>query len=181
MLLSVDLRHILEEHMGFGDFIFRDPKTKAEVMRIHDLKELQDNIFKIPRDSMLYHISRNHMSRWLSARAIFPVAEFLRNITWHELQDVDLHREIIFNAIVQYRRMKNQGVVALFDRKRFDRYAHFARIGDGSLGGKGRGLAFLDNIIKRHPELNQYANATVQIPKTVVLCTDVPVKRKMGL
>ena len=69
--------------------------------------------------------------------------------------------------------MKNQGVVALFDRKRFDRYAHFARIGDGSLGGKGRGLAFLDNIIKRHPELNQYANATVQIPKTVVLCTDV--------
>lgn len=171
--ISVDLRHILEEHMGFGDFIFRDPKTKAEVMRIHDLKELQDNIFKIPRDSMLYHISRNHMSRWLSARAIFPVAEFLRNITWHELQDVDLHREIIFNAIVQYRRMKNQGVVALFDRKRFDRYAHFARIGDGSLGGKGRGLAFLDNIIKRHPELNQYANATVQIPKTVVLCTDV--------
>ena len=82
--ISVDLRHILEEHMGFGDFIFRDPKTKAEVMRIHDLKELQDNIFKIPRDSMLYHISRNHMSRWLSARAIFPVAEFLRNITWHE-------------------------------------------------------------------------------------------------
>lgn len=171
--ISVDLRHILEEHMGFGDFIFRDPKTKAEVMRIHDLKELQDNIFNIPRDSMLYHISRNHMSRWLSARAIFPVAEFLRNITWHELQDVDLHREIIFNAIVQYRRMKNQGVVALFDRKRFDRYAHFARIGDGSLGGKGRGLAFLDNIIKRHPELNQYVNATVQIPKTVVLCTDV--------
>lgn len=171
--MSVDLRRLMEEHMGFGDFIFRDPKTHEEIMRIRSLKELQDNIFKIPNDSMLYHISRNHMSRWLSARAIFPVAEFLRNITWHELQDVDLHREIIFNAIVQYRRMKNQGVVALFDRKRFDRYAHFARIGDGSLGGKGRGLAFLDNIIKRHPELNQYANATVQIPKTVVLCTDV--------
>ena len=171
--ISVDLRHILEEHMGFGDFIFRDPKTKREVMRIHNLKELQDNIFKIPRDSMLYHISRNHMSRWLSARAIFPVSEFLKNITWHKLQDVDAHREIIFNAIVQYRRIKNQGIVALFDRRRFDKYAHFARIGDGSLGGKGRGLAFLDNIIKRHPELNQYANATVQIPKTVVLCTDV--------
>ena len=171
--ISIDLRHILEEHMGFGDFIFRDPKTKREVMRIHNLKELQDNIFKIPRDSMLYHVSRNHMSRWLSARAIFPVSEFLKNITWHELQDVDAHREIIFNAIVQYRRIKNQGIVALFDRHRFDKYAHFARIGDGSLGGKGRGLAFLDNIIKRHPELNQYTSATVQIPKTVVLCTDV--------
>jgi hypothetical protein len=62
--------------------------------------------------------------------------------------------------------------VAVFDRLKFDRYAHFARIGEGSLGGKGRGLAFLDNIIKRHPELNQYENASVSIPKTVVLCTD---------
>lgn len=171
--MSVDLRHLIEEHMGFGDFIFRDPKTGRKVMRIRNLKELQDNIFKIPRDSMLYHISRNHMSRWLSARAIFPVSAFLRNITWHKLQDVDLHRKIIFDAIVEYRRMKNLGIVAVFDRNKFDRYAHFARIGDGSLGGKGRGLAFLDNIIKMHPELNHYDHASVQIPKTVVLCTDI--------
>ena len=125
--MSLDLRKILEEHFGFGDFIFRDPKTKAEIMRIHSLKELQDNIFKIPDDSMLYHISRNHMSRWLS----------------------------------------------VFDRMKFDAYSHFARIGEGSLGGKGRGLAFLDNIIKMHPEFNSLEGAKVQIPRTVVLCTDV--------
>lgn len=172
-MLSVDLRHLMEEHMGFGDFIFRDPKTHQEIMRIHTLKELQDNIFKIPRDSMLYHISRNHMSRWLCARAIFPVSNFLKHVTWHKLQDVDAHRQIIFDAIVQYRHMKNLGVVAVFDRGKFDRYAHFARIGDGSLGGKGRGLAFLDNIIKTHPDFNRFSGATVQIPKTVVLCTDV--------
>lgn len=172
-MLSVDLRHLMEEHMGFGDFIFRDPKTHREIMRIHTLKELQDNIFKIPRDSMLYHISRNHMSRWLCARAIFPVSNFLKHVTWHKLQDVDAHRQIIFDAIVQYRHMKNLGVVAVFDRGKFDRYAHFARIGDGSLGGKGRGLAFLDNIIKTHPDFNRFSGATVQIPKTVVLCTDV--------
>lgn len=172
-MLSVDLRHLMEEHMGFGDFIFRDPKTHQEIMRIHTLKELQDNIFKIPRDSMLYHISRNHMSRWLCARAIFPVSNFLKHVTWHKLQDVDAHRQIIFDAIVQYRHMKNLGVVAVFDRGKFDRYAHFARIGDGSLGGKGRGLAFLDNIIKTHPDFNRFCGATVQIPKTVVLCTDV--------
>ena len=172
-MLSVELRHLMEEHMGFGDFIFRDPKSHEEILRVRTLKELQDNIFTIPRDSMLYHISRNHMSRWLCARAIFPVSNFLKHVTWHKLQDVDAHRQIIFDAIVQYRHMKNIGIVAVFDRGKFDRYAHFARIGDGSLGGKGRGLAFLDHIIKVHPEFNQLSGMTVQIPKTLVLCTDV--------
>ena len=78
-----------------------------------------------------------------------------------------------FEAIVKYRKMKNQGVVAVFKRDRFDRYSNFARIGDGSLGGKGRGLAFIDNMVKRHPEFDEFENARVAIPKTVVLCTDV--------
>ena len=171
--MNIDLRELLAEHFGFGDFIFRDPKTKQEIMRVRNLKELQDNIFTIPNDSMLYHVSRNHMSRWLCARAIFPVSAFLKTVTWHKLQDVDAHRQIIFEAIVQYRRMKNIGVVALFKRDQFDSYSHFARIGDGSLGGKGLGLAFLDNIIKTHPEFNEFEGVKVSIPKTVVLCTDV--------
>ncbi len=170
---NVDLRHIMEEHFGFGDFLFRNPDTNEVVCRVRNLKELQDNIFKIPENSMHYHISRNHMSRWLAARAIFPVSEFLKHITWHKLQDVERHRQIIFDAIVAYRHMKNFGVVAVFNRDRFDTYSHFARIGDGSLGGKGRGLAFLDNIIKRHAEFHQFPNAKVSIPKTVVLCTDL--------
>lgn len=171
--MNRDLRKIMEEHMGFGDFVFRDATTHEPILRVHNLKELQDNIFKIPNDSMLRHVSRNHVSRWLCARAIFPVSQFLKQVTWHKLQDVEAHKEIIFNAIVQYRRMKNLGVVAVFDRGRFDAYSHFARIGDGSLGGKGRGLAFLDNIIKTHPDFNGYENAKVSIPKTVVLCTDI--------
>ena len=170
---NLDMRQLMAEHMGFGDFIFRDPATRAELMRVSTLKELQDNIFRIPRESMLYHVSRNHMSRWLSARAIFPVSAFLKHVTWHKLQDVDAHRKIIFDAIVQYRMMKNIGVVAVFDRGKFDRYAHFARIGEGSLGGKGRGLAFLDNVIKRHPQFNRFPGVSVSIPKTVVLCTDI--------
>jgi hypothetical protein len=170
--MNVDLHRLMEEHMGFGDFIFRDPRTHEEIARITSLKDLQDIIFKIPADSLSYHVMRNNMSRWLTARAIFPVSAFLKQVTWHKLQDIDAHRQIIFDAIVQYRRMKNIGVVAVFDRLKFDRYAHFARIGEGSLGGKGRGLAFLDRIIKRHPELNQYPGVQVSIPKTVVLCTD---------
>ena len=171
--IGVDLKHLLEEHMGFGDFIFRDPKTRKEILRVRNLQELQNNIFKIPYDSMSYHVSRNHMSRWLCARAIFPVSQFLKNITWHKLQDVEMHRKIIYDAIVKYRNMKNVGVVAIFDRNRFDQFSHFARIGEGSLGGKGRGLAFIDNMVKKHPELNSYGNAEVCIPKTVVLCTDI--------
>lgn len=171
--MNIDLRNIMAEHMGFGDFIFRDPKTHEEIRRIRNLKELQDNIFSIPNDSMLYHLSRNHVSRWLCARAIFPVSEFLKTVTLEKLRDVGLHRQIIFDAIVQYRHMKNVGTVAVFKRDRFDAYSHFARIGDGSLGGKGRGLAFLDNIIKTHPEFNEFEGVKVSIPKTVVLCTDV--------
>jgi hypothetical protein len=171
--LNQDVKDVLTKHFGFGDFIFRNPDTMEEVARVHNLKELQDNIFTLPAGSLSYHLRHNNVSRWLSSRAIFPVAEFLKKITWKVESDVDAHRQYIFDAIVSYRKMKNQGVVAIFHRDRFDSYSQFARIGEGSLGGKGRGLAFLDNIIKRRIDLNEYENATVQIPKTVVLCTDI--------
>ena len=171
--MAVDLREVVKQRFGFGDFIFRDPQTHQEVMRAHNLKEMQSAILSVPAESLLYHITRNHVSRWLRSRAMFPAAEFVKQLSWQELQDIDAHRRAIFEAIVDYRRMKNRGVVAVFRRDRFDRYSNFARIGEGSLGGKGRGLAFIDNIVKHHPELNQFDNATVMIPKTVVLCTDL--------
>jgi hypothetical protein len=171
--MNIDLREEVRNGFGFGDFVFRNPTTGEEVARVRNLKELQNVIFAIPKESLLYHISRNHVSRWLYSRAMFPPAEFLKQITWESLQDVDAHRRIIFEAIVKYRKMKNQGVVAIFQRDRFDRYSNFARIGEGSLGGKGRGLAFIDNMVKRHPEFDNFENATVAIPKTVVLCTDI--------
>ena len=171
--LDVDLQQLISHYFGFGDFIFRDPNTMQEIVRIHNLKELQDNIFTIPPASLLYHVSHNNVSRWLGSRALFPIAKFLKEVKWDYLPDLDEHRRIIFDAIVKYRKMKNQGVVAIFHRDRFDRYSNFARIGEGSLGGKGRGIAFIDHIIKRHPDLNAMPNARVMIPKTVVLCTDV--------
>lgn len=171
--MNIDLREAISENFGFGDFIFIDPNTREEVARVNNLKELQNIIFSIPAESFHYHISHNHISRWLYSRAIFPVAEFLKQVTWDSLQDLDAHRQIIFEAIVRYRKMKNQGVVAVFKRERFDRYSNFARIGEGSLGGKGRGLAFIDHMIKRHPDFDVSENASVAIPKTVVLCTDI--------
>ena len=167
------MRDHLRDYFGFGDFIFRDPDTMQEVARLHNLKDLQDNIMTLPTRSLLYHISHNNVSRWLASRALFPISEFLKGITWESLQDVDAHRAIILDAIVAYRRMKNQGVVAVFQRERFDQYSNFARIGEGSLGGKGRGLAFIDHLLGRHPDLNEKEGVTVRIPKTVVLCTDI--------
>ena len=171
--MPIDLREAVSEHFGFGDFVFRNPMTEQEVARVRNIKELQNVIFSVPAESLLYHISRNHVSRWLSSRAIFPVAQFLKQVTWASLQDLDAHRKIIFEAIVNYRKMKNQGVVAVFQRDRFDRYSHFARIGDGSLGGKGRGLAYIDNMLKKHIEFYEFDNAVITIPLTVVLCTDI--------
>jgi hypothetical protein len=171
--MDVDLQRIVSDNFGFGDFIFRNPETNQEIAKVRNLKDLQNIIFAVPSESLLYHISRNHISRWLYSRAMFPVAEFLRQITFDKVVDIDVYRKIIFDSIVKYRKMKNQGVVAIFKRDRFDRYSNFARIGEGSLGGKGRGLAFIDNMVKRHPEFEEFENAKVAIPKTVVLCTDI--------
>lgn len=171
--MDVELRHAVESEFGFGDLVFRSPETGEEVVRVHNLRELQDNILTIPEDALLQIITRNRVSRWLCSRAMFPLSELIRLVTWRENKDIDSHRQIIFDAIVQYRRMKNQGVVAVFQRERFDRYSNFARIGEGSLGGKGRGLAFIDHILKKHSEFEKFDNTDVVIPKTVVLCTDL--------
>lgn len=169
--MEQDLREVLRMYLGFGDFVFRDPATREEVVRVHNLRDLQNQILTVPSESLLWHIQRNNISRWLSSRALFGLSDFLKGILWTSLQDIDTHRQIIFDAIVAYRKMKNKGVVAIFQKERFDQYSNFARIGEGSLGGKGRGLAFLDHIMKKHNELNDIA--PVMIPKTVVLCTDV--------
>lgn len=200
--MDVDLKDMVRRCFGFGDLIFQVPDPAfpdqpeiTKQLHIRNLKDLQNNILSVPAESLLYHIQRNNVSRWLGSRAMFPVSDFLKHVTWDSLRDVNAHRQIIFDAIVAYRRMKNQGVVAVFQRERFDQYSNFARIGDGSLGGKGRGLAFIDHFLGRHADLQECytdsfngakykieANnaitdapqqAKVIIPKTVVLCTDI--------
>ncbi|WP_352423147.1 PEP/pyruvate-binding domain-containing protein [Proteiniphilum sp.] len=168
-----DLRKAIKENLGFGDFIITDPNTKQEIFRIKNLKELQMNIRNIPDDALYYHLSRNHFSRFFYSRAMFPVAEMLKKIDVSEYANMHDARELIYATIVQYRRMKNTGVVAVFEKDRFDQYSNFARIGEGSLGGKGRGLAFIGYMVKTHLELNNNQNFPVTTPKTVVLCTDI--------
>ena len=171
--LPVDLRKTILKNFGFGDFTFINPNTGEPIVTIKNLKDLQDNIDIIPDDSLYYHASRNHISRWLYSRAIFPMAEALQPRQITDLSEISEIRKLIFDAIVQYRKMKNRGVVAIFKRDRFDKYSNFARIGNGSLGGKGRGLAFIDAMIKRNPTFDNIEGVNVTVPKTVVLCTDI--------
>ena len=167
-----DLRKKIMQRFGFGDFVILNPQTKEEIMRIKDLKDLQKKVYQIPDDSLVYHLSRNHFSRFFYSRAVFPPAEVLKRVDVSDYKDMDEARKLIFDLIVQYRRMKNSGVVAIYQKDRFDEYSNFARIGDGSLGGKGRGLAFMGAMVKRYPKL-ETENFNTNIPKTVVICTDI--------
>ncbi len=171
--LPQDLRQAVSYLFGFGDFSVKDPSTGKEIMRLHDLKDLQRKIDQIPDDALYIHCQSNDISRWLYSRALFPIAEVLRSYNLSSRDELPAVRRVISTCIAKYRRMKNRGVVAVFHRDRFDYYSNFARIGEGSLGGKARGLAFIDQIIKRHPECDDFEGVQLSIPRTVVLCTDI--------
>ncbi len=172
--LSIELRNFIIEFFAFGDFVFQDPETMEEINRAPDLKTLQMKMFEVPDDSLLYHINHNHISKWLRARTLFPLADLLRDLRMADFDnDLDAIRRFIFDAIASFRMYKSRGVIAEFNKESFDEYLSFTRIGNGSIGGKARGLAFLDSLIKKYRFLDKYDDIIVSIPKTVVLCTDV--------
>lgn len=171
--LPQDLRKAVDFLFGFGDFIVKDPLTGNELMRFHELKDLQMAVNNIPSEALFRHCANNDISRWLYSRAIFPIAEALNNCRFESMDQAPLVRKLILDCIVEYRRMKNRGVVAIFRKGRFDRYSCFARIGQGSLGGKGRGLAFIDQLIKKNPEFDSLDGINITIPRTLVICTDI--------
>jgi len=171
--MQIELRNFMMEYFAFGDFVFYDPETKRELMRAPDLKALQKRIFHVPNASLEYHIYRNHLSKWLYARALFPLAGFFRDVRPGDFTDLDDIRKFIFESIASYRLNKARGIIAQFDRESFDEYISFTRIGEGSIGGKARGLAFLDAIIKRNRLFDKFDNVVINIPQTVVLSTDI--------
>lgn len=171
--LSIQLRNFIREYFAFGDFVFVDPKTNIEIARAADLKALQEIIFSIPDECFEYHIQRNHLSKWMRARALFPLAEMMVDLRQEDFKNIDEIKRFIFDAIGSFRLNKARGVIAEFYRERFDEYLTFTRIGEGSIGGKARGLAFLDSLIKRNQLFDRYKNTIITIPRTVVLGTDI--------
>ncbi|TSA27673.1 MAG: response regulator [Bacteroidetes bacterium] len=171
--LSMELRNYINERFSFGDFVFVDPKTGQEIVRVADLRTMQDRIFEIPDESLRYHMQRNHFSKWLNARALFPIAEMFSEVSVTEFQSMDEAKRYIYDSIKAFRINKARGVIADFDRERYDEFLHFGRIGEGSIGGKARGLAFLDSLIKRNRLTDKYKDVMISIPRTVVLGTDI--------
>ncbi len=171
--LSLQLRNFITQYFAFGDFVFEDPKTGRALLRATDLKHLQELLFDIPDETFLYHISRHHVSKWLRARALFPLADLFKQFQPEDFADLDEIRRYLYDAIAKFRMYKGRGVIAEFHRDQFDEYLTFTRIGEGSIGGKARGLAFLDSMIKRNHLIDQYDNIIITIPRTVVLGTDI--------
>lgn len=171
--LLKELRDYIVKNFAFGDFVFLDPSTGEEIERATDLKSFQQKLFSIPDDTLNYHIYRNHVSKWLNARALFPIAELLKHVRPGHFDNLEQARRFLFDTIASYRRGKGRGVIAKFYRERFDEYLIFSRIGEGSIGGKARGLAFIDSLLKKHSLMDKYKDVIITIPRTVVLSTDV--------
>lgn len=171
--LSIELRNYIIKNLAFGDFIFRMPGTLKEVNRATDLKSLQEKILKIPDESLEYHIQRNDFSKWMNARALFEIAQLFKYITADYFKNIQEIRNFIFDVIANYRRNKGRGVIAKFEQGSFDEYLVFSRVGDGSIGGKARGLAFIDSIIKKYDIRNQYEDVVISIPRTMVISTEI--------
>lgn len=171
--ISVELKSFITEFFAFGDFVFIDPENGNEVDRAANLKVLQKKINRIPDKSLHYHLERNHISKWLRARALFPLAERFKNVTLDDFETLEEVKKYLFESIANYRMTKARGVIAEFRRESFDEYLSLSRIGEGSLGGKARGLAFLDSMIKRNHLYDKWDGVRITIPKTVVLGTDI--------
>ena len=167
------IRRYLKESLAFGDFVFKNPETMEEVSRASNLRELQKQIQTVSDDILVYHAQKNSFSRWLNARSLFQISQLFRPVSVNQFDDVDKLREFMFSVIASYRQTKGRGVISKFEKDKFDDYLMFSRIGDGSIGGKARGLAFIDSLLKKRILSDDYDNVLVTIPRTVVISTDI--------
>jgi CheY-like chemotaxis protein len=169
--LLAELREFLRSHLGFGDFVFRSRDGGPELARAADLRELEQRLATVPAESILYHAQRNHFSIWLTARSEFEAAERLRPRRVADFPSVEATREYLLDLLrgLQWRAV--QGVVADFDRGGLAGQG-FSRLGHGSLGGKGRGLAFLHRTLAAATRAD-FDGLEVALPKTVVLATEL--------
>ncbi len=171
--LTKELRNHLFKKLQFGDFIFRDPETGKEIKRAANICILQKVMGDIPIESRKYHFNRNDLSLWLKTRALFPIAEKIKNISTDKFQSIEETTDFLISEIKNYRFLRSKGVIARFERESYDEYLSFVRIGKGSLGGKARGLAFIDALLKRNNLAYKYENTIITIPRTLVLTTDI--------
>lgn len=176
--LLKDLRRILTDHFGFGDFVFINPDQRMpdqrEVGRARDLNELEETLQTLPTDSLMYHAQRNHFSHWLMARTEFALAAKLRPRKVSDFDGPEHLRRDLIESINDYRREQNEVLIGDFKPETFKpSESGFLRIGSGSLGGKARGLAFVRHLLRTRRIARRFPGVRIAVPPAVVLATDM--------
>jgi CheY-like chemotaxis protein len=171
--LLIDLKEYIVNNFGFGPFYFINPNTGERIYYAQNLKEFQETILRIPDETLEYHSRKDDFSKWLNARALYPIAKKFKEAQFDDFSSVKNLRKYIYEATSSFRVSKARGIIAEFNRSRFDAYLFFSRIGSGNLGGKARGLAFMNSIIKKEKIFSKYPDVVITIPATVVLTTDI--------
>jgi len=170
--LLADLKRFLISNFGFGDFIFK-MSDGSEVSRAKNLKALEEQLAVVPDECILYHSEKNHFSNWLKARTEFWLAQHFRPKKISDFSSLTDLRNDLISTIKKYQELQQRGTVTEFDRETFDPKNSFARIGGGSLGGKARGLGFINSMIVNYSIENKFEGVEIYVPSAVVLATDV--------
>ncbi len=170
--LMHDVRYFMQDQLGFGDFVFRHPDGEVVAVAT-DMRELAEGIATVPDDSLIYHASRNHFSSWLMARTEFDLARDLRPQRVEYFKSVDEIRAYLIAALHSHLDTLRAGVVAEFTSRTFDASSRYVRIGSGSLGGKGRGLAFINSLMNSYRIEDHIEGVHIMVPPTTVLATGV--------
>lgn len=168
------LKSYFDQYLGFGDFIFRLPDGQ-EVARAKNLKEFETAVCTIPESSFLYHAQRQHFSNWIMARSEIGMATLLSTLHNEDFDTVDAMRTFLSNTVFALRKWRHQGVVADFEGNDFDpRVVDIVKIGDGSLGGKARGLAFLSSLLHTRQDIRRkYYGYPIKVPKSLIVTSDI--------
>lgn len=167
-----DISEYIGREFGFGDLIVRDPETGEEIARATDLYTLEKLIKSIPVNALMDILSRNYLSKWMLARGLFGLGRKIRPRSVKDFPDNESHRKYLVDAIHDYRVNQGIGVVAKFDPATFNDTIWFSRIGNGSLGGKARGLAFLNHILVKHNFYDRWEGVRVLVPRTLIVTTE---------
>jgi len=170
-LLS-EIHDFFLEHLGFGDFVFRLPDS-TEVDRASSMRELEMKIATVPDESIWYHAERNHFSNWIMGRSEITLASHFRSVSAEEFDTTDSLRDYLISNIHALRKWRQKGVITKFRTENFDAdIMDFVKLGQGSIGGKARGLAFMSSLLQENSKLfKKYPDIVIQIPKTTVIGT----------
>lgn len=167
-----DLREFMVNNFSFGDFVFRKPGGE-EISRATNLISLEKNLKVLPPECIKYHSERNHFSNWLKARTEFWLAEKLRPQQVNDFESIEEIRGYLIKSLRDYRKLRQRGIITDFNKDTFDTTYGFARIGGGSLGGKARGLSFLNKLIYNYEVNEKFEDIYIGIPPGVVIGTEV--------